>query len=243
MTDLENKLQNLKSRIKGGLIVSCQAPANSPLAKPEIIAALAEVAEQNGAVAVRIDTPAHIQAVKKTVKAPVFGIYKIVCDSSEVYITPTFESAKAIAEAGADVIAIDATLRGRPDGENLIEIVRRIREELNLPVMADVATLDEGLNAAEKAGVDFVSTTLSGYTNETKHIVEPDFELVEKLARTVNVPVVCEGRVRSPKDSERAFDAGAFAVVVGGAITGVDGLVRQFVSATPASRTAEKLAV
>ena len=218
---------------RGGLIVSCQAPANSPLAKPEIIAAFAETAERNGAVGVRIDSPEHIRAVKKTVKLPVLGIYKVVYDSSDVYITPTFDAAKAIAAAGADVIAIDATLRRRPDGENLTKIVRRIKEELNVPVMADVSTVEEGLNAFEAAGVDFVSTTLSGYTDETRHLIEPDFKLVENLERKLNIPVVCEGRLRCADDVQTAFDCGAFAVVVGGAITGIDQLVRQFVSATP----------
>jgi N-acylglucosamine-6-phosphate 2-epimerase len=235
MIDLESKIQNLKSQIAGGLIVSCQAPANSPLAKPAIIAALAEVAEQNGAVGVRIDSPPHILAVKEAVKVPIFGIYKIVSDESEVYITPTFDSARAVAGAGADVIAIDATLRQRPAGENLSKIIQQIKAELNLPVMADVATFDEGLNAAESSA-DFISTTLSGYTNETKHIIEPDFELIEKLAQSVRVPVLCEGRLRTTDDARRAFDCGAFAVVIGGAITGVDQLVRQFVAAAPAAR-------
>lgn len=239
MIDLESKIQNPKSRIKGGLIVSCQAPANSPLAKSEIIAALAEVAEHNGSIAVRIDSPPHIKAVKQAVRLPIFGIYKIVSGSSEVYITPTFDSARAVAEAGADVIAIDATLRRRPNGESLSEIIRRIEAELNTPVMADVATLEEGINAAEILGVDFISTTLSGYTNDTKHITEPDFDLVEKLVRRIRLPVICEGRLRSPEDARRAFDCGAFAVVVGGAITGVDQLVQRFVSVMPAANAAK----
>ena len=218
---------------RGGLIVSCQAPANSPLSKPEIIAALAETAEQNGAVGVRIDSPEHIRAVKQILKVPVLGIYKVVSDSSEVYITPTFSAAREIAEAGADAIAIDATLRQRPDDENLTDIIWRIKEDLNLPVMADVSTLEEGLNAAETAGVDFVGTTLSGYTETTKHIIKPDFELVKKLAERLAIPVICEGRLSSADDVRRAFDCGAFAVVVGGAITGIDQLVQHFVSATP----------
>ena len=219
---------------RGGLIVSCQAPANSPLARPEIIAAFAETAELNGAVGVRIDSPRHILSVKQAVKLPILGIYKIVSDSSEVYITPTFDAAKQIADAGADVIAIDATLRPRPHGENLTEIVRRIKAELHLPVMADVSTIEEGINAVETVGVDFVGTTLSGYTKQTKHLVEPDFDLIEELAGRLEVPIICEGRLRSPADVRRAFACGAFAVVVGGAITGVDQLVRQFVLATPA---------
>jgi N-acylglucosamine-6-phosphate 2-epimerase len=233
MTDLESRIQNLKSKIQNGLIVSCQAPSNSPLAKSEIIAAFAETAEQNGAVGVRIDSPEHILAVKQAVKLPILGIWKIVTDSSDVYITPTFNAAKGIAAAGADVIAIDATLRQRPDGEILGEIVRRIKEELQLPVMADVSTLEEGLNAVETAGVDFVGTTLSGYTNGTRHLVKPDFELVEKLAERLKVPVICEGRLRSPDDVRKAFDCGAFTVVIGGAITGIDQLIQQFISATP----------
>lgn len=233
MTDLKSKIQNLKSRFEGGLIVSCQAPANSPLARPEIIAALAETAEQNGAVGVRIDSPEHIRAVKQVIKVPILGIYKIVSDSSQVYITPTFRAAKEVGAAGADLIAIDATLRERPNGERLAEIISQIRGELALPVMADVSTLEEGLNVVETAGADFVGTTLSGYTDATKHILEPDFELVEKLAKRLTVPIICEGRLRSAEDVRRAFDCGAFAVVVGGAITGIDQLVQEFVSATP----------
>lgn len=218
---------------RGGLIVSCQAPAASPLCKPEIIAAFAETAEQNGAVGVRIDSPAHISAVKAAVKIPILGIYKMIFPDSEVYITPTFDAARQIAAAGADLIALDATMRPRPNGENFIDIVLRIKNELKLPVMADVSNVEEGLHAVDAAGVDFVGTTLSGYTDATKHITEPDFDLIEKLAAKVSIPIVCEGRIRSPDDVRRAFDAGAFVVVIGGAITGVDGLVRQFVAATP----------
>lgn len=231
MNSLENKILNLKSKIKNGLIVSCQAPANSPLAKPEIIAAFAETAVQNGAVGVRIDSPENILAVKKQVSVPIIGIYKIVAAESDVYITPTFSSAKQVAEARADIIAIDATFRSRPNDENLAEIVERIHNELQLPVMADVATFEEGLNA-EKIGCDFIGTTLSGYTVETKHIIEPDFELVKKLS-TLSIPTICEGRLRKPENVAKAFECGAFAVVVGNAITGTDWLVREFAKATP----------
>ena len=233
MNSLKSKFENLKSQIEGGLIVSCQAPANSPLARPDIIAALAKCAEQNGAIGVRIDSPQHVRAVRQAVAVPILGIYKIVSATSEVYITPTFDAAKEIAAAGANVIAIDATLRRRPNEESLAEIVSRIKNELHLPVMADISTLEEGLNAVETLEVDLVGTTLSGYTNATRHLTKPDFELVEKLAKRIAVPVICEGRLRSADDVRRAFDGGAFAVVVGGAITGIDGLVEQFVSATP----------
>jgi N-acylglucosamine-6-phosphate 2-epimerase len=236
MTDLQSKIQNLKSRIEGGLIVSCQATADSPLAKPEIIAAFAQTAAQNGAVAVRIDAPVNIRAVKAAVSIPVLGIYKIVSSDSEVYITPTFDAARQIAAAGTDLIALDATRRPRPERENLSEIVRRIHDELGLPVMADVATGEEGLHA-ERAGCDFVGTTLSGYTPETAHKQDaPDFELVEFLAEHLSIPLVCEGRLRQPSDVAKAFELGAFTVVVGNSITGIDFLVRSFADKTPAAR-------
>lgn len=221
---------------RGGLIVSCQAPADSPLAKPEIIAAFAETAHRNGAVGVRIDSPAHISAVKARIETPVLGIYKIVRDESEVYITPTFDAARKIAYAGADVIALDATFRQRPNNEKIEDIVGQIKDHLKKPVAADVATFEEGLRAAE-IGFDAVITTLSGYTTETKHVLEPDFELVEKLAKSLSTPVICEGRLSSAKDIKRAFECGAFAVVVGSAITGVDGLVRKFADALPTRKT------
>lgn len=231
MNDLKAKVESLKLQIEGGLIVSCQAPANSPLAKPEIIAAFAETAAQNGAVGVRIDSPAHIQAVRARVTLPILGIYKIVSPESEVYITPTFESARQTALAGADIIALDATRRARPNNEDLSEIVQRIHEELNLPVMADVSTLEEGLYAAE-INCDFISTTLSGYTPQTKHLVEPDFLLVKELTSRLQIPVICEGRLRFPEAVRRAFDNGAYAVVVGNAITGIDFLVADFAAKT-----------
>lgn len=233
MNDLKSKTQKLKAGIKNGLIVSCQAPKESTLCTPEIIAAFALCAEQNGAVGVRIDSPEHILAVKKLVKLPILGIYKIVETVSEVYITPTFTAAKAIAEAGADVIALDATLRNRPNGEKLENLVYRIHSELGLPVMADVSTLKEGLNA-QKIGCDFAGTTLSGYTSETlQDNLLPDFALVEQLAENLFIPVICEGRLRNPADVERAFSLGAFTVVVGNAITGTDWLIREYVKATP----------
>jgi len=218
---------------RGGLIVSCQAPANSPLNKPETIAAFAETAAVGGAVGVRIDAPENIRAVRKRVNVPVLGIYKMVFNSSDVYITPTFAAAREIVEAGADIIALDATRRARPGGETLETLVARVRAELKQPVMADVSLFDEGLYAAEMLGVDLISTTLSGYTAETKSLFEPDFELVERLAKKLTLPIVCEGRLRSTDDVRRAFDCGAFAVVVGGAITGIDSLVQKFVGATP----------
>jgi N-acylglucosamine-6-phosphate 2-epimerase len=230
-TNFSDKAE-LIDRIRGGVIVSCQAPPESPLAKPEIIAAIAQTAENNGAVGVRIDTPSHIAAVSRATGIPIFGIHKVMTEAFEVYITPTFESACSIAEAGCDVIAIDATLRPRPGGEQLKRIHELIKSQLRKLTMADVSTIDEGIMAGEEIGFDFVSTTLSGYTAVSNgNSITPDFALIESLARRISAPIIAEGRLRSPSDVRRAFDCGASAVVVGKAITGIDLLVREFVDA------------
>ncbi len=229
MNDFKSNIETLKSQIGGGLIVSCQAPGDSPLAKPEIIAAFAETAALNGAAAVRIDSPAHVSAVRKAVTIPIIGIYKIVLPSSEVYITPLYQSAVEISKSGADIIALDATTRPRPHGEKLSDLCEKIKTNLRLPVMADVSTFEEGIYAAEELGCAFVGTTLSGYTKQTEHLLnKPDFELIKNLAQRISVPVIAEGRMSSPEDVRHAFECGAFAVVVGNAITGIDNQVKRF---------------
>lgn len=216
--------------LRGGLIVSCQAPTGTPLCDPHIISAMALAAEQNGAAGVRINSSEHVVATKRKVRVPIIGIEKVVTDQSNVYITPTFAVASRIADSGADIIALDGTSRPRPDGEQLRELIHRVHQELQLPVMADVATLDEGLQAAE-FGAEIVATTLCGYTAESRGVKLPAFELLEQLAKRLNVPVICEGGVSSPDDLRRAFDCGAFAVVVGTAITGVGFLTERFAAA------------
>ncbi|MDX2033844.1 MAG: N-acetylmannosamine-6-phosphate 2-epimerase [Blastocatellia bacterium] len=215
--------------LRGGLIVSCQAPAGSPLDDPYIISAMARTAELHGAAGVRIKSPSHIAATKLRVRVPIIGIDKVVTEGSDVYITPTFDVARQIAAAGAQILAIDATRRPRPGGETLDLLLPRIQTELQRPVMADVAQLDEGLFAAD-CGADLVATTLCGYTAETRGASLPALDLIERLARRLDLPVVCEGGVASPDDVKRAFDSGAFAVVVGAAITGISQLVARFVN-------------
>ena len=218
-------------KLRGGLIVSCQAPQASPLDDAGIIAALALVAEQNGAVGVRINSAAHVAATSSRVSVPIIGIEKVVSEESDVYITPTFEVASKLVASGAHIVATDATRRIRPHGERLEELIRRIQEELKRPVMADVATFDEGLYAAD-CGAEIVATTLCGYTAESRGTPLPAFDLLERFAARLKVPVICEGGVSSPEQLGRAFDCGAFAVVVGTAITGMGHLVKSFATAS-----------
>lgn len=210
-----------------GLIVSAQAPLDSPLHDPQVIAAIALASVNQGAVAVRIDTPAHINAVRQRVQAPIVGLWKQQLPGYDVYITPQFHHAAAIALAGADIIAIDATLRNRPDGETVVTLIERIHQELGKPVMADVDTF-EAAKAAEEAGADIVATTLYGYTARTNHLKPPGFDLLTQLVKNLDVPAICEGGIASPQMARHAIDLGAYAVVVGTAITGIDNLVKAY---------------
>ncbi len=219
-------------QLRGGLIVSCQAPTHSPLNDPHVISAMALTAEQQSAVGVRLNGPVNIAAARARIGLPIIGIEKVVTAGSDVYITPTLAVAERIASSGADIIALDATQRARPNGERLEALLARIREELNTPAMADIATFEDGLLAAD-CGADIIATTLCGYTKDSAGTTLPAFALLEKLATNLRHPIICEGGIASPEDVRRAFDCGAFAVVVGTALTGITQLVKNFVRATP----------
>lgn len=213
--------------LSGGLIVSCQAPVDSPLHQPMVIAAIAQSAINQGAVGVRIDTPDHISAVRQQVKVPIIGLWKQKLPGFDVYITPQFHHAEAIAQAGADIIAIDATSRNRPESETVTSLITRIHQELGKLVMADVDTI-EAADAAAGAGADIIGTTLYGYTARTNHLNPPGFELLIQMVKNLKVPAVCEGGISSPQMARQALDLGAYAVVVGTAITGIDHQVKAY---------------
>ena len=206
--------------LKNGLVVSCQARPGNPLRSPEIMAAMAEAAELGGAVAIRADGVRDISAIKKRVSVPIIGINKTEPSATVPYITPDFAHAKEIADLGVEIIALDATLRPRADGTDLGELIRRIKEELGVIVMADIATYEEGVAAAQM-GADIISTTLSGYTDYSPFKDEPDLELVRKLKATIEIPIIAEGRYNSPTLFREAIKAGAHAVVVGKSITNI----------------------
>lgn len=216
---------------KGGLIVSCQAREDNPLHGPLFMGAMALAAAQAGAVGIRANGPADVAAVKAA-GLPVIGIHKIFSEGFDVYITPDFAAAEGLKNAGADIIAVDCTPRPR-NGEPPEVLVARIKQELGLPVFADISTLDEGL-AAEEMGADYIATTLSGYTAYTGPKPEkPDLDLVAELAKRVSVPVIAEGRYDTPQLARAAIDAGAHAVVVGTMITNPREIARRFVQELP----------
>lgn len=222
--------QEILERLRGGLIVSCQALEGEPLHGPGFMAAMARAAEMGGAVGIRANSPEDIRAIKAVCSLPLIGLYKRTYPNSDIYITPTMREVRAVVEAGAELVAIDATQRPRPDGLTLEELVRQIRAESEVLIVGDVSTYEEGV-AAARAGVDIVSTTLSGYTPYSRQRSTVDLELVARLAADLPVPVVAEGRIWTPEEARKALEAGAFAVVVGTAITRPQEIVRRFVQA------------
>jgi len=213
-----------RERLQGGLIVSVQAPEGSPMRDPEVIAAMAQASLNNGALAVRLESPEHIAAVRRRCpEALIVGLWKVAYPDSPVYITPGWREIEAVWSAGADVVALDGTERTRPAGEPLAELIRRARQELGAPLMADVASVAQGLQAAAW-GCDWVGTTLFGYTEATRDRRPPAWELLQPLRQELPeaVTLICEGGIGSAEAARRALESGADAVVVGTAITGVD---------------------
>ncbi|MGA0161282.1 MAG: N-acetylmannosamine-6-phosphate 2-epimerase [Vulcanococcus sp.] len=210
--------------LRGGLIVSVQAPEGSPMRDPQVIAAMAEASLNNGAVGVRLESPEHIGAVRRRCpEALIIGLWKRTFPDSSVYITPGWEEIQAVWAAGADVIALDATDRVRPAGALLPDLVQRAKQELGASLMADVDSLENGLRAAE-LGCDWVGTTLYGYTESTASLKPPAWTLLGPLREQLPGPamLICEGGIASAQQARQALDGGADAVVVGTAITGVD---------------------
>jgi N-acylglucosamine-6-phosphate 2-epimerase len=222
--------------IRGRLIVSCQALPTEALFGSEIMAKLAIAAQRGGAAAIRANSPPDIAAIRAAVALPIIGLSKVEIAGYDVYITPRLTDAVTVAEAGADIIALDATARRRPEGATAAEFIRRVAFETGRPVMADISTLDEAL-AARDGGASLISTTMSGYTPYSPQQSGPDLDLVQRCRAALgpDIALIAEGRIASPEQMRAAFDAGANAVVVGGAITRPQQITERFVAALPAS--------
>ena len=218
-------------RLRGGLIVSCQAYPGEAMRDPRTMAQVADAALVGGAAGIRVQGIDDIRAVAD-LPVPIIGLWKD--GDADVFITPTLEHAVAVADAGADIVAIDGTRRPRPDGRTLAETIVGLRAHSDALIMADCGSLDDAI-AAEAAGADIIGTTLSGYTPHSPRQDDPDLDLVAALV-AAGIPTIAEGRYQTPAQVRAAFDAGAFAVVVGGAITDPIALTRRFVAATPAAR-------
>lgn len=218
-------------KIKGGLVVSCQALPDEPLHSSFIMGRMAVAAEQGGAVGIRANTKEDIAEIKKQTDLPVIGIVKRDYQDLKVYITATMTEIDELMTVGCEIIALDATDQKRPGGQSLKEFVQQIR--LKYPdsiLMADASTYEEVLSA-EKLGFDVLSTTLMGYTDKSKNqnISDNDFEVLKKILQSVSTPVIAEGHIDTPEKAKRCFELGVHSVVVGSAITRPQLITERFV--------------
>jgi N-acylglucosamine-6-phosphate 2-epimerase len=213
--------------LKHALIVSCQPVTHGPMDRTETIVAMALAAVAGGAAALRIEGVENVRAVAAAVSVPIVGIVKRDLDNSPVRITPFEDDVRALAQAGAHIIAVDATARVRP--VTVAALLRAIHAA-GCVAMADCATEADGV-AAHEMGFEIVASTLSGYTEQTQPASdEPDYVLISAWKQR-GYCVIAEGRLKTAQDAARALRAGAFAVTVGSAITRVEHITQWFVEA------------
>lgn len=216
-------------KVKGKLIVSCQALEDEPLHSSFIMGRMALAAKQGGAAGIRAQSKADIDEIIRVTGLPVIGIVKRNYSDSEIYITPTHREVEELLQTSCEMIALDATLRRRPSGEKLENLLNLIRASGRL-AMADCATYEE-CASAEKLGFDCVSTTLCGYTPGSENLLGPNLPLIKKLSETLSIPVIAEGKINTPEDLKAVFEAGAYTAVVGGAITRPQNITAKFTAA------------
>lgn len=217
--------------LRYGVIVSCQASAGDPLDDPDVLARIAASVLLGGAAGLRAEGAECVRAFRGLTGRPILGMVKRMDAYDEVYITPDFASARAVSEAGADVIALDCTARRLQEAEPWPELIRRIHGELGRPVCADVATIEDAV-AAQDAGADAVASTLYGYTAETAGNRTVCWPLMREMVARLAVPVLLEGHVTQPEEVRKALEIGVNSVVVGSAITRPESITARFVMVT-----------
>ncbi len=221
----------------GKMIVSCQAYEDTPLYGPDYMKAMAESVLLGGAEGIRACWPQDIRAIRSICQKPIIGIYKEYKQGDpldQVFITSTFEQAKAVIEAGADILGMDCTIRKSRGLSELLELLEKIKEAYpHVPIMADLATTEEGIRLAESGLVDIISTTLNGYTRESlaDKGEEPNCRMVRKLKQHISLPVNAEGRIWTLQDLQAVLEAGADMVTIGTAITRPHLITERFLKA------------
>lgn len=231
MKTQDSRKKALLDAMKDGLIVSCQVQKDDPIYTDDIVVKMAQAANWAGAVGIRANSPQQIRQIKKHVDLPIIGLWKQWHDDTDVFITPTLEAAKAVWEAGAEIIALDCTAQRTHEKtiawDLLSEVKKAIPEAI---IFADISTYEEAKHAIA-CGADIIAPTLYGYTRETAHIEGADYRMFAKLCRDFKEEayMMMEGHVYTPEDAMKCIYLGAHSVVVGSAITRPHLIAKRFV--------------
>ena len=222
-------MNKLIEQLKGGLIVSCQAEGDDPFnANPEYMALFARAAEMGGAIGIRTQGIAKLEAIKRVTKLPVIGLLKSQFPDGTVKITGSFTDVEQLINAKSDIIAIDGTFRER-EGLSGPVFIKEVKKRYGCLVLADIATYEEA-KACEEAGADCVSTTLNGYTPDTLQYHDgPNYDVLKECVEGLSIPVFAEGRYNTPAEAAKAIELGAYSVISGTAITRPRVITRWFV--------------
>lgn len=222
--------------IIGKVVVSCQAYEGTPFHGPESMQKMAQAAALGGAGGIRACWKQDVKAIKKVVDLPLIGINKIQVEGDpldSIIITPSYESAKEIIEAGADIIALDGTCRGKRNFEELKELLKAIKNSYpDIAIMADIDSYESASYVYKTGLVDIISTTLSGYTRKTYQKVDhqkPNYDLIKKIKTNLDIPVNAEGRIWELAHLKAVIEAGADIVTIGTAITRPHLITKRFV--------------
>ena len=220
-------------KLRGKLIVSCQALPHEPLHSSFIMGRMALAANEGGAAGIRANTKEDIKEIQSKVDLPIIGIVKRDYEDSKVYITPTMKEIEELMEVKPEIIAVDATGALRPNGVTLDEFFHQVKEKYpEQLLMADCSTVEEALHADE-LGFDFIGTTMVGYTDQSRgdKIEKNDFEILREIVAKAKHKVIAEGNINTPEKAKRVIELGAFSVVVGSIITRPQLITKSFAEA------------
>ena len=225
--------EELLKQIHKKIIVSCQALEGEPLyvEKKSIMYLMARAAKMAGSPAIRTSSIRDVISIKKETNLPVIGLIKRNYKDSEVYITPTMKEVDELVEVNADIVAIDCTFSKRVNDENINDFIKNVKTKYKgIIIMADISTYEEAINAYN-LGVDIISTTMNGYTKQSIETNISNKELIQKLVKQIDTPIVAEGKIHYPNQAKEMLDIGAYSVVVGGAITRPLEITKRFIDA------------
>jgi N-acylglucosamine-6-phosphate 2-epimerase len=232
-------MSQFEELVPRGVIVSCQLEATEPLHTPQHCALFAQAAEAGGATAIRAEGVLNIQEIRATTRLPLIGCLRDSYSDGWMLVTSDINAVEKLVRVGADVVALDATLRMRPSGLDGVRFLAEVRKRYpDLPLLADISTFEEGVRAAD-VGASALSTVLCGRTKETYEqslVASPNLDLIYRLATTVGIPVLAEGFIWNTSEAAEAMESGAYGVIVGGAITRPRVLTQLFVTAVEACR-------